>query len=147
MSGRAHRRGGAGRGAPGYSGSITHENVETVEGAVAALNEGDVEAYLECCTEDVELVMPLAAIGGDIGDTSPDFCVEIEHARPTPPGGVVAFMRVSASGRASGIAVTQDHTTVNVYDFAGGRISGVRICLDRAEAFVAAGLPTDGRRA
>jgi hypothetical protein len=37
---------------------MSRENVEMIEQAVAAINERDVEAYLACCTEDVQLITP-----------------------------------------------------------------------------------------
>jgi ketosteroid isomerase-like protein len=134
---------------------MARDNVQTVKRAVAALNERDIDAYLGCCTDDVELhVTPMAAVGGvyegreaiqrfwtDIADTSPDFRVEIERIEPTPNDGVVAFMRVKATGRTSGIVIMDDHPTANVYDFADGRIRLVRIFTDRSEALEAAGLP------
>jgi ketosteroid isomerase-like protein len=129
------------------------ENVETVRRAVAAINARDLDAYLDCCTDDVELLTPAAEIGGayeghdairrfltDISDTSPDFHLEIERAEATADDQVVAFMRVSASGRASGIAVMTDSPTINVYDFAGSKIRRIRIFLDRREALDELGL-------
>ena len=134
---------------------MSQENVEVVRQAVTALNERDLERYLSFCTEDVELhVRPMATVGGeyagheaiqrfwtDIADTSPDFHVEIEALQPSATEGVIAFMCVNATGRASGIAVMNDVPTVNVYDFRGGKIRRIRVFLDRAEALEAAGLP------
>jgi ketosteroid isomerase-like protein len=76
---------------------MARQNVETVERAVAALNRRDMEGYLSCCTDDIELhIMAVEAIGGeyvgrdairrfwtDIADVSPDFSVEIERAEST----------------------------------------------------------------
>jgi hypothetical protein len=38
---------------------MTRENVATVQLAVAALNDRDVDAYFACCVEDGELQTPL----------------------------------------------------------------------------------------
>ena len=36
---------------------MSQENLEVVERAVAALNERDIDRYLGCCTEDIELAL------------------------------------------------------------------------------------------
>ena len=69
---------------------MSQENVETVRRAVAALNARDLEGYLACCTEDVELHTPLEAVAGtyegrvgiqryltDIEDAGPDFHIDL----------------------------------------------------------------------
>ena len=43
---------------------MSQENVEVVQRAVAALNERDIDGYLACCTEDVQLLPPTAQIEG-----------------------------------------------------------------------------------
>jgi hypothetical protein len=48
---------------------------------------------------------------------------------------VIVFMRTSATGRTSGIVNGTEST--NVYDFVEGRISRIRIFLDRDEALKA----------
>jgi ketosteroid isomerase-like protein len=133
------------------TGEVSQENVHVVEDAIAALNERDLERYLSCCTEDVELRTPLAEIGGvyqgpdgirrffdDLGDTSPDFRIELDGLQEFGADRVVGFLRVSATGRASGIPAAVDTATTNVYDFADGKLSRVRIFLDRQEALEAA---------
>jgi ketosteroid isomerase-like protein len=132
---------------------VSQANVEVVERAIAALNERDLDRYLACCTEDVELRTPLAEIGGvyqgpdgirrffaDLGDTSPDFRIELERLQEVGADRVIGFLRVSATGRASGIPAAVDTATTNVYDLADGRISRIRIFLDRQEALEAVGL-------
>jgi ketosteroid isomerase-like protein len=127
------------------------ENVETVKQAVAAVNERDINRYLPLCTEDIELLTPLGAIGGtykgaedirrffgDLEDTSPDFRLDLEHVEAVDEDVVLAFLRMSASGRASGIPTGAP--TANLYDFLDGKIRRVRIFLDRGEALKAAGL-------
>jgi hypothetical protein len=39
---------------------MSQENVEVVRRAVFALNERDIDGYLACCTEDVQLLPPAA---------------------------------------------------------------------------------------
>ena len=50
----------------------------------------------------------------------------------------IAFLRIGATGRASGIVTGAE--SANVYDFIDGKISRVRIFLDRDEALKAVGL-------
>jgi ketosteroid isomerase-like protein len=130
---------------------MSQENVEVVRRAVAAVNRRDIDGYLACCTDDVQLCTPLADVTGtydgpdgirrffaDVGDTGPDFQLTIERVEAIGPDRVLAFMLVTATGRASGIP--QDALTANLYDLAGGRIERIRIFIDREEAIEAAGL-------
>jgi ketosteroid isomerase-like protein len=133
---------------------MSQENVETVKRAVAAVNARDIDRYLDCCTEDIELrIVAMATIGGvysgqaeiqrfwaDISDTVPDFRIEIERLEPIAVDQVLALTRISATGRASGISVFDDSPAANVYDFADGKIRRVRIFRDRQEALGAVGL-------
>ena len=50
----------------------------------------------------------------------------------------IAFLRVGATGRASGIVTGAE--SANVYDFIDGKISRIRIFLHRDEALKAVGL-------
>ena len=43
---------------------MSEENVRLVERAIAAINARDIDGYLACCTDDVELRTPMAALGG-----------------------------------------------------------------------------------
>jgi hypothetical protein len=74
----------------------------------------------------------------DVGDTGPDFHLAIERVEAIGPDRVLAFMLVTATGRANGIP--QDARTANVYDLADGKIERIRIFIDREEAIEAAGL-------
>jgi ketosteroid isomerase-like protein len=51
---------------------------------------------------------------------------------------VLAFVRVTATGRASGVPTEVE--TANVYDLAGGRIRRIDVYTDRQEALEAVGL-------
>ena len=42
---------------------MSQENVELIERAVAAINARDLDGYLACCTADIELHTPMAAVG------------------------------------------------------------------------------------
>jgi len=74
----------------------------------------------------------------DIEDIGPDFRIEVQSVQAVGDNNVIAFMRTSATGRASGIVTGTEQT--NVFDFIDGKISRIRIFLDRAEALKAVGL-------
>ena len=122
-----------------------------VERAIAAINARDIEGYLACCTENVKLETPLAAVGGvyegidgirryftDIEEAGPDFRIELYGVEEVDSKRVLAFIRTSSTGRASGIRMATPLT--NVYDLIDGKISDIRIFLDRQEALKAVGL-------
>ncbi len=126
------------------------ENVRLIERAIAAINARDIEGYLACCTENVRLETPVAAVGGeyegidgierfftDIEEAGPDFRIEIDGMEEVEGKRVLAFLRTSSTGRASGIRLAL--TIVNVYDLIDGKISHIRIFLDRQEALKAVG--------
>jgi ketosteroid isomerase-like protein len=132
---------------------MSQENVETVRRAIAMVNEREIDRYLACCTEDVQMWTPFASIGAvyegpdairrfftDIQDTSPDFRLEVESLESIGPDRVLAFMRVTATGRSSGLPFASDMPTANVYELTEGKIRRVRIFFDRKEALEAVGL-------
>ena len=93
----------------------------------------------------------MAAVGGvyegidgirrfltDVEDAAPDFRIELDGVEEVDSKRVVAFLRTSSTGRASGIRLAAP--TTNVYDLIDGKISHVRIFLDRQEALKAVGL-------
>ena len=122
-----------------------------VERAIAAINARDIEGYRACCTEDVKLETPMAAVGGvyegihgirrfltDVEEAAPDFRIELDGVEEVDSKRVIAFLRNSSTGRASGIRMAWPQT--NVYDLIDGKISHIRIFLDRQEALKAVGL-------
>ena len=130
---------------------MSEENVETVERAITAVNERDIDAYLACCTEDIQLQTPVTPVVGvyegavgirrffaDIEDASPDFRLDIERLEALGGERVFAFLSVTAHGRASGLPTPAE--TGNLYELEEGKIRRVQIFLDRAEALEAAGL-------
>jgi ketosteroid isomerase-like protein len=130
---------------------VSRENVETVQRALDAMNHRDVDRYLTCCTDDVELRPPTSAIEGayegragirrffaEIEDTGPDFRLDADTIEAVGPNRVIAFLRATATGRASRAATSLPVTTV--YDLADGRIRRVRVFKDRATAIKAAEL-------
>jgi len=131
---------------------MPQENARLVERAIAAINARDIEGYLACCTENVKLETPMAAVGGvyegidgirryftDIEDAAPDFRIELDGVEEVDSKRVLAFLRISSTGRASGIRMAPPPLT-NVYDLIDGKLSRIRIFLDRQEALKAVGL-------
>ena len=129
---------------------MARESFATVRKVVVALNQRDVDGYLACCTEDVELVPATAAIEGgytgrsgiqrffaDLHDTAPDIQVDIERLESVAPH-VLAFERATASGRTSEAGGEIDFTTV--YEFAGQKIRRIQVFLTREQALEAVGL-------
>ena len=130
---------------------MSQENLQVVKRAVEAINRRDIDGYLAWCTEDVQLVTPVADVAGaydgpdgirrfftDIADASPDFKIVIESLEAVGPDRVLGFMRVLGTGRASGIPI--ENATGNVYDIADGKIQRIRVFFDRNQALEAAGL-------
>jgi ketosteroid isomerase-like protein len=124
-------------------------NFEVVERAVAAVNARDLDAYLACCSEDVELRTP--AVGGvyegregirrwlaDIEDAGPDFRLDVQRLQAIGPNRVLAFLGARSTGRTSGVPVSAEVT--NVYDLIDGRLTRIRVFLDRREALQAVNL-------
>ena len=129
---------------------MSQENVETVRRAIAAINAQEIDAYLAFCTENVELLIAesvgaqyLGAEGirrffTDIEDAGPDFLIEVQRLQAVGDSHVLALLRVSWTGRASGIVTSSE--SGNVYDFVDGKISRIRIFFDRDAAVKAVGL-------
>jgi hypothetical protein len=129
---------------------MSADRFATVKAVLAALNARDVDAYIACCTEDVEFVPATVAVSGaytgaagirrffeDLEDAAPDIQV---HASDLKLAGetVVSSERASVSGRASGVAGDLDFTAL--YEFAGDRICRISVFLEREKALEAAGL-------
>jgi ketosteroid isomerase-like protein len=74
----------------------------------------------------------------DVEDAAPDFRIELDGVEEVDSKRVLAFLRYSSTGRASGIRLAAPLT--NVYDLVEGKISHIRIFLDRQEALKAVGL-------
>jgi ketosteroid isomerase-like protein len=130
---------------------MSQENVRLVERAIAAINARDIEGYHACCTEDVKLETPMAGVGGvyegidgirrfltDIEDAVPDWRMELDGVEEVDSKRVLAFLRNSSTGRGSGIRMAWHQT--NVYDLVDGKISHIRIFVDREEGLKAVGL-------
>src|ERR687895_270306 len=100
-----------------YCVAMSHEKLEAVREVIAAVNDRDLDRYLAYCTESIQLETPWAVVKGvhggrgairrlfsDLCDTLPDLRLVIERLEPVGSDRVLAFLRASATGRASGIA-------------------------------------------
>ena len=140
---------------------MSQENLGVVRDLISAVNDRDVDRYLAHCTEGIRLETPWAAVEGvyegpdamrrffsDLSDTLPDFRLGIERLDPIGDDRVLALLRVSATGRARGIAAgavgrgegASPLPTATVYDLAGGKVRRIRVFLDRQEAIDFVGL-------
>jgi ketosteroid isomerase-like protein len=144
---------------------MSEANLQLVERVVAAVNERDVDGYLACCTDDIKLRTPWAALEGvyegpaairrffaDLQDWAPDFRLTVERAEPIGATRVLVFLRASLSGRASGLPAVAmsggvggapaagELSTATVFDFVGGKVASIRAFLDRDQALEAVGL-------
>ena len=130
---------------------MSDENVEVVWRAIAAVNARNIDGYLSYCTDDVELHTPVEPIAGtyagaedikrffaDIEDAGPDFRIDVHGLEAIAADRVLASLHITSTGRSSGIPVETDPT--NIYDFTEGKISCIRVFLDRNEALKAVGL-------
>ena len=117
---------------------MSQENLEVVKRAIAAVNERDLDAYLSCCTEGVQLSVRTLGTAGvyegpdgisrffdDPGDTTPDFTLAVEGMEAVGADRVLSFMRAMATGRASGVPT--EARTGNVYDLVDGKIKRVQL--------------------
>ena len=132
---------------------MSRENVEVVRKMIIALNQRDVDSYIACCTDDVELQTTLAPLEGahvgadgvrrffaDIQDTAPDFWLEVERLEAVGSDRVLGFERGTVSGRTSGVTLDEGIPFGTVYEFAHGKIKRMRVFVDRQQALEAVGL-------
>jgi ketosteroid isomerase-like protein len=130
---------------------MSQENVETIRAALDAMNRRDIDRYLAHCTADVELRPPTDPIEGpyigpdgvrryflDVEDAAPDFHLHADRIEAVGDSRVIGFLRMTATFRTSGLPADQQVTTV--YDLVEGKISHIRVFVDRQEALQAVGL-------
>ncbi len=140
---------------------MSQEKMEVVREVISAVNDRDLDRYLAHCTESIRLETPWAPVEGayegpdairrffsDVRDTLPDFQLVIERLEPIGADRILALLRASATGRASGItagaevlsATDRSMPTATLFDLAGEKVRRIRVFLDRQEAFEAVGL-------
>lgn len=122
---------------------VSSESVEVVRQAVDALNERDVDRYLEWCTPDIELLTPLAPLEGAntgsegiraffaaIEEGANAFRIEFERLQQLEDGRVLGLTRVHIESR-GGTEFSQQGA--NVYELEGGRLRRIHVYLHRDE--------------
>jgi ketosteroid isomerase-like protein len=74
----------------------------------------------------------------DVEDVGPDFRIDIHGLKAIAANRVLASLHITSTGRSSGIPMEAEST--NIYDLREGKISCIRVFLDRNEALKAVGL-------
>jgi ketosteroid isomerase-like protein len=129
---------------------MSHENFEIVRRAVAALNERDVDRYLELCTPDIELISPVAGIEGSskgaegirtffsgLDEATRSFHVSVERLEAVDERRVLALIEIKMQSE-RGVSLSQP--AGNIYEVVNGKLQRVRVYTNREEALEAAGL-------
>jgi limonene-1,2-epoxide hydrolase len=129
---------------------MPEENVEIVRGAIAALNERDVDGYLGLCAPDVELITPVAAIEGPsvgaqgirqffagVDEAMTEFHLDVKELRALDGQRVLAVGQVRSVSK-GGFASTLPF--VNVYEIKDAKLCRIRVYNDQDEGLRAAGL-------
>ena len=132
---------------------MSQENVEIVRAAAAAFHRGDLDAWLEYWTDDIDYRAAegapddhgpingkdaLRVFGQDWLDTFDDFRVEPVELIDAGDDKVIAVMRISGRAKLSGVET--DLTYAELYTLRDGKIARGRQYWTRDEALEAAGL-------
>jgi ketosteroid isomerase-like protein len=133
--------------------AMSQENVEIVRDAAAAFNRGDLDAWLEYSTDDIDFRAAegalddhgpikgkeaLRAFVQDWLDTFDDFRVEPVELIDVGEDKVIAVTRISGRAKLSGVET--DLTYAELSTLRDGKIALSRQYLTRDEALKAAGL-------
>jgi ketosteroid isomerase-like protein len=129
---------------------MSEENIETVRGAIAALNTRDIDGYLGLCTPDVELITPVAAIEGPavgaqgireffagVDEAMTEFQLDVAELQALDERRVLAVGEVRSVSK-GGFASTLPF--VNIYEIEGAKLRRIRVYNDPGEGLRAAGL-------
>jgi uncharacterized protein len=132
---------------------MSQENVKTTRDATAAFNRGDLDSWLEYCTDDIDYraaegalddrgpihgTEALRAYVQDWFDTFDDFRIEAVELTDAGEDKVIAVVRLSGRAKLSGVET--DLTFAVVYTIRDGKIARGREYWTRDEALEAAGL-------
>jgi ketosteroid isomerase-like protein len=132
---------------------MSQENETTVRDAVAAFNRGDLEAWLEYFTDDIDYRAvegapddhgpiegkdALRAYVEDWRETFDDFRTEPTELIDAGEDRAIAVVRISGRARLSGVEV--DLTFAVVYTLRDGKVARGREYWTRDQALEAAGL-------
>ena len=133
---------------------MSQKNFEIVRAAAAAASRGDLDAWLEYWTDDIDFRAAegapddhgpingkdaLRVFGQDWLDTFDEFKVEPVELIDAGDDNVIAVMRIS--GRATLSGVETDMTYAELSTLRDGKIARGRQYVTRDEALEAAGLP------
>jgi ketosteroid isomerase-like protein len=133
---------------------MSQENVEVLRSAVAAFNRGDMDAFLEHWTPDIDYRAvegapddhgpikgkePLRAYVQDWIDTFDDFRQEPVEVIDVGGDRVIAVIRISGRAKLSGVET--DLTYAALYTLRDGKVARGREYWTKEEALQAAGLP------
>jgi len=132
---------------------MSQENFEIVRAAAAAASRGDLDAWLEYWTDDLDFRAAegapddhgpingkdaLRVFGQDWLDTFDEFKVEPVELIDTGDDNVIAVMRISGQAKLSGVET--DMTYAELSTLRDGKIARGRQYFTRDEALEAAGL-------
>jgi ketosteroid isomerase-like protein len=137
---------------------MSQENVEIFRSAVAAFNRGDIDAFLEHWTPDIDY----RAVEGAPDDHGPvqgqealrahfqDWIDTFDNFRQEPveiidagDDSVIAVLRISGRAKLSGVET--DLTYAALYTLRDGKVARGREYWTKEEALEAAGLSESGR--
>jgi uncharacterized protein len=132
---------------------MSQENVKTTRDATAAFNRGDLDSWLEYCTDDIDYRAAEGALDDrgpihgnealrayvqDWFDTFDDFRIEAVELTDAGEDKVIAVVRLSGRAKLSGVET--DLTFAVVYTIRDGKIARGREYGTRDEALEAAGV-------
>jgi uncharacterized protein len=132
---------------------MSQENVKTTRDATAAFNRGDLDSWLEYCTDDIDYRAAEGALDDrgpihgnealrayvqDWFDTFDDFRIEAVELTDAGEDKVIAVVRLSGRAKLSGVET--DLTFAVVYTIRDGKVVRGREYWTREEALEAAGL-------
>jgi ketosteroid isomerase-like protein len=133
--------------------AVSQENVEIARTVAAAFNRGDLDAWIDYCTDDIDFRAAegapddhgpikgkeaLRAFLQDWLETFDDFRVEPVELIDAGEDKVIAVMRISGQAKLSGVET--DLTYAELSTLRDGKIARSRQYLTRDEALRAAGL-------
>jgi ketosteroid isomerase-like protein len=132
---------------------MSQENMEIAKRVVDAFNRRDLDGLLDLATPDCVMTSQLLDASANfqgregverfyamLSESWEEFRSVIEEYRDLGDQ-VLALGRNTGRGKGSGVTV--DAPTAAIYDFRDGKISRIRLYLDRGEALRAAGLASD----
>ena len=131
---------------------MSRENVEVVRRVYAALNTGEYSTFFAAIDPEIELVLPEGGMHtrthrgpGEVRQFLEGYVESFENFKVVPEeffetgDQVVAFIRASGRGRASGVKI-ETPGAAHLLTLREGKLRRVEVFPDRDEALEAAGL-------